>query len=255
MAAFRAGEIDVLVCTTVIEVGVDVPNATVMVVIDADRFGISQLHQLRGRIGRGQHPSLCLLATQLPEGSKAGQRLRPSRAPWTASSSPISISRSAKREMCWGSPSPAGPSRCDSCRLPSTSTSSRPRGTLRRALRRRTRRIPEWQSWRRTSPIPTASNTWTRRESQPAAVAGVDRSAGCCGRLSGGVDVGRPALSSSPRPISPPSHRVSTCWRPSQRCRFGSEATTTAGTLSATPGPTTIPLLADTTAATPATTS
>ena len=76
MAAFRAGQIDVLVCTTVIEVGVDVSNATVMVVIDADRFGISQLHQLRGRIGRGQHPSLCLLATKLPEGSKAGQRLK-----------------------------------------------------------------------------------------------------------------------------------------------------------------------------------
>ncbi|OBG13351.1 ATP-dependent DNA helicase RecG [Mycolicibacterium celeriflavum] len=76
MAAFRAGEIDVLVCTTVIEVGVDVPNATVMVVMDADRFGISQLHQLRGRIGRGQHPSLCLLVTKLPEGSKAGARLK-----------------------------------------------------------------------------------------------------------------------------------------------------------------------------------
>lgn len=75
MSAFRAGELDVLVCTTVIEVGVDVPNATVMVVMDADRFGISQLHQLRGRIGRGQHPSLCLLATRLPEGSKAGARL------------------------------------------------------------------------------------------------------------------------------------------------------------------------------------
>lgn len=76
MAAFRAGEIDVLVCTTVIEVGVDVPNATVMVVMDADRFGVSQLHQLRGRIGRGSHPSLCLLATRLPEHSKAGERLR-----------------------------------------------------------------------------------------------------------------------------------------------------------------------------------
>jgi ATP-dependent DNA helicase RecG len=76
MAAFRGGRIDVLVCTTVIEVGVDVPNATVMLVMDADRFGISQLHQLRGRIGRGQHPSLCLLATRLPEGSKAGQRLK-----------------------------------------------------------------------------------------------------------------------------------------------------------------------------------
>ena len=76
MAAFRAGEVDVLVCTTVIEVGVDVPNATVMVVMDADRFGISQLHQLRGRIGRGSHPSLCLLATRMPEGSKAGERLK-----------------------------------------------------------------------------------------------------------------------------------------------------------------------------------
>jgi ATP-dependent DNA helicase RecG len=76
MAAFRNGQIDVLVCTTVIEVGVDVPNATVMFVMDADRFGISQLHQLRGRIGRGQHASLCLLATRLPQGSKAGQRLK-----------------------------------------------------------------------------------------------------------------------------------------------------------------------------------
>jgi ATP-dependent DNA helicase RecG len=76
MAAFRAGEVDVLVCTTVIEVGVDVRNATVMLVMDADRFGISQLHQLRGRIGRGEHASLCLLVTRLPEGSKAGARLK-----------------------------------------------------------------------------------------------------------------------------------------------------------------------------------
>ena len=125
MAAFRAGEIDVLVCTTVIEVGVDVPNATVMVVMDADRFGISQLHQLRGRIGRGQHPSLCLLATQLPEGSKAGATpARRSQARWTDSNSPTSICRNAEREMCWGSANPAGPSHCDSCRCPSTSTSS-----------------------------------------------------------------------------------------------------------------------------------
>ena len=75
MAGFRAGEVDVLVCTTVIEVGVDVPNATVMLVMDADRFGISQLHQLRGRIGRGAHPSLCLLASWVSSGSPAGRRL------------------------------------------------------------------------------------------------------------------------------------------------------------------------------------
>jgi ATP-dependent DNA helicase RecG len=75
MAGFRAGDIDVLVCTTVIEVGVDVPNATVMLVMDAERFGISQLHQLRGRIGRGEHPSLCLLASWVGPNSAGGRRL------------------------------------------------------------------------------------------------------------------------------------------------------------------------------------
>ena len=75
MAAFRAREIDVLICTTVIEVGVDVPNATVMLVMDADRFGISQLHQLRGRIGRGEHASICLLASWVAPESRAGRRL------------------------------------------------------------------------------------------------------------------------------------------------------------------------------------
>ncbi len=68
MTSFTAGDLDALVATTVIEVGVDVPQATVMVVLDADRFGISQLHQLRGRIGRGDKPGLCLLVTQGVDG-------------------------------------------------------------------------------------------------------------------------------------------------------------------------------------------
>jgi ATP-dependent DNA helicase RecG len=75
MRAFSAGEIDVLVATTVIEVGVDVPNATVMVIMDAERFGVSQLHQLRGRVGRGAAPGLCLLVTDAPPGSPSRERL------------------------------------------------------------------------------------------------------------------------------------------------------------------------------------
>jgi ATP-dependent DNA helicase RecG len=75
MNAFAAGELDVLVATTVVEVGVDVPNATVMVVMDADRFGVSQLHQLRGRVGRGSEPGLCLLVTASDPDSPARERL------------------------------------------------------------------------------------------------------------------------------------------------------------------------------------
>jgi ATP-dependent DNA helicase RecG len=68
MNLFRSGQLDVLVATTVIEVGVDVPNATMMVILDADRFGIAQLHQLRGRVGRGEHASTCWLVTQEHDG-------------------------------------------------------------------------------------------------------------------------------------------------------------------------------------------
>jgi ATP-dependent DNA helicase RecG len=75
MSRFAAGEVDVLIATTVIEVGVDVPNASMMVIMDADRFGISQLHQLRGRVGRGKVPGLCLLVTDLPPASRSYERL------------------------------------------------------------------------------------------------------------------------------------------------------------------------------------
>src|SRR5215210_777244 len=75
MRAFAARGVDVLVATTVVEVGVDVPNATVMVVMDADRFGVSQLHQLRGRVARGKHQGLCLLVTESPSASPTGSRL------------------------------------------------------------------------------------------------------------------------------------------------------------------------------------
>jgi ATP-dependent DNA helicase RecG len=75
MESFRSGDLDVLVATTVIEVGVDVSNATVMVILDADRFGIAQLHQLRGRVGRGEHESTCWLVTQQHEDGDGNTRI------------------------------------------------------------------------------------------------------------------------------------------------------------------------------------
>ncbi len=99
MLAFADGQIDVLVTTTVVEVGVDVPNATAMVIMDADRFGVSQLHQLRGRVGRGGHPGLCLLVTEARP-ARPGSGSTPSRRPRTASRCPGSTSSSAGRATC-----------------------------------------------------------------------------------------------------------------------------------------------------------
>jgi ATP-dependent DNA helicase RecG len=75
MQAFSRGDVDVLVATTVIEVGVDVPNASTMVILEAERFGISQLHQLRGRVGRGEHAGLCLLVTEAAPGTSSRSRV------------------------------------------------------------------------------------------------------------------------------------------------------------------------------------
>ncbi|MCC2032393.1 ATP-dependent DNA helicase RecG [Microbacterium allomyrinae] len=75
MQAFARGDIDVLVATTVVEVGVDVPNASTMAILEADRFGVSQLHQLRGRVGRGAVPGLCLLVTEAPQATPARERV------------------------------------------------------------------------------------------------------------------------------------------------------------------------------------
>ena len=90
MGEFVAGEIDILVATTIIEVGVDVPNATVMAILDPEYFGLSTLHQLRGRVGRGEAAARCFLATRLPDNHPSLDRLKTAlRSPKTMSSSAV----------------------------------------------------------------------------------------------------------------------------------------------------------------------
>ncbi len=118
MRAFADGPADVLVATTVVEVGVDVPNATVMVVMDADRFGVSQLHQLRGRVGRGSEPGLCLLVT---EAARGNQGAGTGWTPWPATLDGFRLAgstwSSAGRATCSARPRRAasGASSCSAC--------------------------------------------------------------------------------------------------------------------------------------------
>ncbi len=112
MRSFAAGEIDVLVATTVIEVGVDVPNASTMIVLDADRFGVSQLHQLRGRVGRGGVPGLCLLVTEAPPGSAARARVEAVAGTLDGFALARSTSICAARATCSGRCSRAPAPRC-----------------------------------------------------------------------------------------------------------------------------------------------
>src|SRR6478672_10606309 len=130
-------------------------------------------------------PACAYWPPSYPRDPRRGNACRPSQAHWTDSNSPTSICRNAKREMCWGSANPAGPSHCDSFRSPNTSTSLSPHASSAKSYMRRTRHIPEWPSWQRSSPIRTESNIWTRREPQPDAVAGPHSVVGRSGRLPG----------------------------------------------------------------------
>ena len=174
MRRFAAGEVDVLVATTVIEVGVDVPNATAMVVMDADRFGVSQLHQLRGRVGRGSAPGLCLLVTEcrgrVRRPASGSTRWRP---PSTASSSPGSTSRQRREGDVLGAVAvrARGPA-CGCSRCCGTRRSSREaREDADRAGRRRPGRSAGHPALRapveaRARPT-SAPTTWRRHEPRP----------------------------------------------------------------------------------------
>lgn len=200
MTAFRAGQIDVLVCTTVIEVGVDVPNATVMLVLDADRFGISQLHQLRGRIGRGQHPSLCLLETWSSEGSQAGRRLKAVAATMDGFAlADLDLKERKEGDVLGRNQS----GRAITLRLLSLADHLELIEAAREfclAAYEENPANPTWPWWQRLSPTQTASNTWTSRETPDVMVAGRRRGARPGRRLSDVGIVGGPACRRIRRP-------------------------------------------------------
>ena len=186
MAAFRAREIDVLVCTTVIEVGVDVPNATVMLVMDADRFGISQLHQLRGRIGRGEHASICLLASWVAPHSRAGRRL--SAVAGTLDGFELAdLDLRERREGDVLGRTQSG--RAITLRLLSLIDHREVIEAAREFCEQTYddgSGIPVWRCWLRRSPATSASNSWTSHDPQGVAVVGGGRDSRCIGCLSGG---------------------------------------------------------------------
>ena len=146
MTAFAEGRLDVLVATTVIEVGVDVANATVMAVLDADRFGMSQLHQLRGRIGRGSAPGVCLLETSAEPGSPSDERLVKAVASTVDGFELARFDLEARRRAtCSARSSPAGASSRDARAQPARGTDQPgPRGGGR-DHRRRPRRCATTQ--------------------------------------------------------------------------------------------------------------
>ena len=130
MTRFRDGELDVLVGTTVVEVGVDVPAATMMVIEGADRFGLAQLHQLRGRVGRGTVESFCVLVSESTDEVAHGAAQGGRRDRTTASPSPRRTSSCARRATCWVSPRAASRG-CGSPRSRSPSIASLRSGRAR----------------------------------------------------------------------------------------------------------------------------
>ena len=167
MRRFAAGEVDVLVATTVIEVGVDVGNATMMVILDADRFGISQLHQLRGRVGRGGHPGLCLLVSRSASPTarrrleRPGRERRRVRARRARPGDPARGRRARHR--------PVRPAQLAAAALGGAGRRGRPRGPRGGHRHRRERPRPDrpprsGRRWSRRCGHATPRTTWRRRD-------------------------------------------------------------------------------------------